>query len=419
MKRFLIFLLLANSAFAQQSLEYYLNSANKNSPVLNEYRHLQDINQLQRKLDKAENSSFQVSLSGDYLFAPYFNNNGKLISTNPSPDAIGYDVGITNGGLYSAQLNLERNIFNGSTLNALERQAALRDKNYGYQSDLEKHSLAQQVTEQYLATHRSLQLVKLRDEVVANLQEQLKLSAEMVKRGYIQSRDYLLLKIELENQKINCSDARNAYHSDLLQLNALCGITDTNQVEILPAELVMQENERPSAFLQKYNLDSLGIINQQDLFETKYQPQVKVFANAGLNAVELNRIQRRFGLSAGIGFSLAILDGNQKSLMRQQSRINRQSIADYRRFAINNIAVQRSKLKQRIISLNSNLQSLDGQIADYRTLLSTSGNQMQQGTLSMIDYLTLLRGFTDLRERRINMQMNYQTEINNYNYWNW
>ena len=58
-------------------------------------------------------------ITGDYLFAPYFNNNGNLITTNPDPNAIGYDVGITNGGLYSALINVDKNIFNGHLLNAL------------------------------------------------------------------------------------------------------------------------------------------------------------------------------------------------------------------------------------------------------------------------------------------------------------
>ncbi|MEJ2055279.1 MAG: TolC family protein [Calditrichaceae bacterium] len=404
---------------AQKSLEYFIDTADKNSPVLNEYRSLQDINQLQLKLDKAENSAFHVSLSGDYLFAPYFNNHGDLISTNPSPDAIGYDAGITNGGLYSAQLNLERNIFNGSVLNALERQANFREKNYYYNFDLEKHNLKKQVTEQYLTAYHSLQSAQLHEEVVDNLQEQLKLTAEMVKKGYVRSSDYLLLKIELENQKINQNNTRNAYRSELLQLNTLCGITDTNQVIIQPVKLDMHEKNKPSSFLRKYNLDSLSLIAQQKLFETKYQPQIKVFANTGLNAVELDNIQRRLGMSAGISLSLAILDGNQKNLTRQQNRISRQSIGEYRRYAMNNITVQRSKLKQRIVLMNKNLQSLSRQIDDYRTMIDISDNQLQQGNISMIDYLTLLRGFTDLRQQRIDMEMNYQIEINNYNYWNW
>ena len=124
MKLKLLFLLLFLSklVFCQYNLDHFINEALNNSPQIKNYSSLFLINDLQRKLDEAQNSAFQVYLTGDYLFAPYFNNNGKLISTNPDPKAIGYDVGITNGGEYSALLNVDKNIFNGALLDALQEQ---------------------------------------------------------------------------------------------------------------------------------------------------------------------------------------------------------------------------------------------------------------------------------------------------------
>lgn len=417
-KLFFYLVCIVNLCFSQQSLQFFIDSATKNSPVLNEYSRLQAVNRLQRKLNVAENSVLHVSLSADYLFVPYFNNNGNLVTTNPSPEAIGYDINMFDGGLYSAQLNLERSLFN-KVSGILDRQVNIQNKNYDYNHDLEKHNIEKDVTDQYLTSFHSLQLIHLRHEVILNLQKQLQLTADMVKKGYAKSQDYLLLKIELENQKIQENDAKSRYRSDLLQLYSLCGITDTSIVEIAPAELTTMTQLGPSLFIRKYDIDSLALVNQQELFETKYQPQLKVFANTGLNAIELNHIQRRFGMSAGLNLSLALFDGNQKSLTRQQNHINLRSTAEYRRFAMNNISHQRHDLEKRIESLKQNLQNLNGQIDDYQALLDLSGNQLQQGNISMIDYMTLIRGFTDLRERRIEMEINYQMEINNYNYWNW
>ena len=120
----ILFLILCFSkfAFSQYNLDYFISKGLDNSPQIKNYNYLFLINNLQKKLDEAQNSAFQVYLTGDYLFAPYFNNNGHLISTNPDPKAIGYDVGITNGGQYSALLNVDKNIFNGPLLNALNEQ---------------------------------------------------------------------------------------------------------------------------------------------------------------------------------------------------------------------------------------------------------------------------------------------------------
>ncbi|MCB0283567.1 MAG: TolC family protein [Calditrichaeota bacterium] len=415
---FNVFLLL-NGIFAQQSLDYFIERAKQNAPQLAEYRYLQQTNQLQQKLNRAENSAFKFSISGDYLFAPYFNNHGDIVSTNPSADAYGYDVGITNGGLYSAQFNLEKNVFNGNLLGALDKQASILDKTYDYKYELERHNLEKQVTDQYLNTARSLQLARLAAKNVANLKEQLILTEEMLDKGYAKSQDYLLLKIELENQKANSNNAHNDYHNARLQLNSICGIKDTSAAEIAPITLGNKQSPASSNFIQKYRIDSLGIANQQEIFETKYDPQITLFANAGLNALELNRIEHRLGMSAGISLSLAILDGNQKSLTRQQNFINQKNITEYRDFAKNNLHLQHISSEKRMKSLKRNLKSIDKQITDYRQVLDISSDQLRLGNMSMIDYLTLLRGFNELEKQKIEKETDYQLEINNYNYWNW
>ena len=145
-KQTLIFILIFSGVMAaQNSLEYYLDKGYKNAPTLAEYKNLQQINSLQSELNSAENSAFKVFLTADYLFAPYFNNNGKLLSTNPDPKAYGYDIGITNGGLYSALLNVEKNIFNGGVLNAYQNQNKIQSEQYSYNYDLEKHNLENQI----------------------------------------------------------------------------------------------------------------------------------------------------------------------------------------------------------------------------------------------------------------------------------
>lgn len=415
----LLCLLFGLHAYAQHGLDYFISQAVDNSPVLLESRNLQAANQIQKHLYIAENSSFQLTLSGDYLFSPYFNNNGNLVSTNPSAQAIGYDIGVTNGGLYSAQVNLERNIFNRRLRTTLDRQIRINDDSFQYNYKLEKHNLEKQVIDHYLNAYQFLLLSRLSSEAADNLSQQLKLSAELVEKGYAKSQDYLLLKIEMQSQTIARNDARQQYRSNLYDLYAVCGIDDTTVVDIEATELIPGKANPLSTFIDKYHLDSLTLINELEIFNSKYRPQVKLFANTGLNAVELNNIQRKFGISAGVNISLPILDGGQKRLNRQQNHIARSTVTAYRVFAKNNIHMQRKNLQARIQSLGQNIRALTEQINDYRELLEISARQLRQGNISMIDYLTLLRNFIDLRKNSIDMAINHQLEINNYNYWNW
>jgi outer membrane protein TolC len=305
-------------------------------------------------------------------------------------------------------------------LNALQLQRATLNKSYENKSSEEKHALKKAVTDQYLGTLHDLLLFELSTDIVNNLNNQLSITGKQVQNGYAKAQDYLLLKVEFTTQQINLNEARQNYKNSLMLLYALCGIKDTSVIKIDSVDLVPKEvKEGSSNFLTKYYLDSLSTAYQQDLFETKYQPQVGLFFNAGLNAVELDNIQRKFGISAGINFSLPLLDGGQKDITRQQSTIAETTLGDYKSYLTHNIFIQRKNTNEKISTLKNNLTEMENQLKDYNNLLNISRDQLQEGNMSMVDYLTLLRNYFDLEQRHITTLINYQMEINNYNYWNW
>lgn len=406
-------------AFSQYSVDYYIAKAVDNSPTLKEYQNQRSINRLQNELNRAQNSAFQVSLTSDYLFVPYLNNRGNLVTTNPSSEAIGYDINLSDGGLYSAKINLQRNIINGKLMGALEKQIQIQDDNYQYSFSLEKHNLEKQVIDQYLNALQLLRLTQLAKEIVANLQDQLDWNSGLVEKGEVKAQDYLLLKIEFKNQSLQLDDTYQQYKRCLCQLNALCGIRDTFIVTIDPVSLDAGGPKPHSDFLQKFILDSLNTVNEQKLFETKYGPMVNLFFNTGLEAVELHNIQRKFGMSAGLNMSLSLYDGRQKQLTRQQNLINQKIISEFRHYSERTIETQRRNFKSRIQSMLNNIDSFDEQIEDYEKLIEISSRQLQQGNISMIDYLALFRNYFDLKKNKIDMETNCQLEKNNYNYWNW
>jgi outer membrane protein TolC len=411
--------LVSNTSYAQRSLDYFLKEAENRSPALKEQRNSRKMAELGGRLNRAENSAFHVSLSSNYLFTPYFNNNGDFVTTQPGPEAIGYDINLFDGGLYSAQLNVERNLFNGRLMDALDTQSRIQGDNYDYAFTLERHNLEKEVTDQYLSALRASRMTRLTQELVTDLEEQLKLTEELMEQGFVKAQDYLLLQIEVKSRTVGLRDVKQQYQSELLQLYALCGIEDTTVVEIEPVTLSPAPPVTASNFMQKFALDSLAAASEQSVFDAKYRPQFHAFFNTGLNAVELQDIERRFGMAAGVDLSLPIFDGGQRDLTRQQSLVAQRTIGEYRRFSARNIDLQRRDLRSRIEFLRGGIESLNEQIADYRRLLDITVKQLQQGNMSMIDYLALVRGFTELRKTAIETEIDYQLAVNNYNYWNW
>jgi len=273
--------------------------------------------------------------------------------------------------------------------------------------------------DQYLSALQNLELYNLSKEIDSNLENQLKITENLVTKGLAKVQDYLLLKVETRSQKINLDQTWQNYRNDLFQLYSITGIKDTQTIFIDSVSLSLSDTSNQSNFLTHYYLDSLNTLAQQNVFETKYLPQIKLFFNTGLNAVELNEIQRRFGLSAGINFSMPIFDGDQKDITRQQSLIAEKITGDFKDYTANNIFIQRRNAENRIKSLRKNLDDFKNQVEDYQKLLNMSLEQLEKGNLSMIEYLTELRNYIDLQKNYISTEINYQLEISNYNYWNW
>lgn len=420
MKKYIIITMLLFSAnlFAQNNLEFYLNAAYQNNPAIIEQQNIISINKLQRDLDYAQNSGFQMYLSANYLFAPYFNNKGGIITANPDANAIGYDVGITNGGLYSAQFNVEKNIFNSALTDALTYQRTISESTAKNNIGLLKRDLRKQVTDQYLQTYLSYQLYNMTRELTSYLKDQLKILSELVESGMAKQSEYLLLSVEIENQNIAANDYYSQFTSNLFDLNSLCGLKDSSIVQLENVSLELYNKKISSEIFKKFELDSLAIENQQQIFETKYQPQISLFFNTGLNAVELNNIQRKFGLSAGINFSLPLFDGNQRSITQQQTKVSIETINSYKSNLEIQLNNQRNNSLKKLENLKNNLSNLSKQIESYNTVIKISERELQQGQLSMIEYLTILKNFLDFKKNKINTEINYQLEVNNYNYWN-
>ena len=417
---FLLFLalLLCPLLTAQNDLQFYLNSAFRNNPILKESQNNISVRKLDKSLTEAEYSYPQINFTANYLFVPYFNND-KIVTANPGPNAIGYDASVTNGGLYSAQVNVTKNIFNGGVIDTYNNQTDLQIKSNELNYELTKHNLEKDVIDQYINCWQAQELYILSVSTADTLKQQLGITKNLMTKGLVKQSDYLLLKIEFETQQLSSLQALASLKSSIYQLNVLAGIQDSAIVALDTVKLNKTVIDGHSKFFNQYENDSLLILNQQNVFETKYYPQLNLFFNAGLNAVELNDIQRKFGLSAGFNFSLPIYDGSQKSITRQQSQINLSTIVSNRK---NQETLLKNKIKEsssQVEYYTSSLQSITSQLEDYDKIIILLNSELMHGQLSMVDYITIIKNYFDLKKNKISSSAAYQQAVNQFNYWNW
>ncbi|WP_373055643.1 TolC family protein [Zunongwangia sp. H14] len=465
MKLLVIFFLLLSSCqkcFCQNnSINYFLDAAQKHNPALLQNRNLQELGRYDNKLLTAQNN-FQVEVTSDLMVAPYFDNYGKFIdiSTNPSPKAYGYAEPVSNGALYSAQLNITREIFNRAKMQNLLFQNKLNNKSLLLSKGEIQHQLQKNVTDAYISVYHLQVKEELTRDMIAGLENRLKVVALLVKKGILMQSDYLLLQLEIQSRKLELQQTENSLNANLLSLYNFVGINAERPAKLLEPELIIasgipapadgiptpaevvnygknqlnfSKSQIPDfvkptstvspdtsyAYQRKYKNDSLQLIAEQRVFEDKYKPQLIAYGSTGLNAVEVESIPYNFGFSVGLKLSVPIYDGGQRKIKQLQNKMKLDNL-QYQK-ENNSIKIQNTLhgLEEQMASVKTAMDLMEAQLRKQQQILEIYKGKMVQGQVSVIDYLKVVDDYKMNLETRLQMKINLWLLENEYNATNW
>lgn len=407
----------------QKNLDYYLDEAKQNSPVLfkdknNETVLNLDLEQVKRVLSKPE-----INVEASVLFAPIIshdNNTSKFeLATLGAANYNGYDIAISNGGQYISVLSLKQPLFTGSSFKSYqEKSTVLKQQNFN-NSKLTEHELEQLVKNQYILSLKAKKETEISLNQLTELKSQLAIMKKLVENAIYKQTDLLLLQLEYQNYNLTYQTNIAAYKAAMFDLNLLCGINNSEIPDIADVNFQLKSvNITSSKFMISYRLDSLALIADQHLNELKYKPQVNLFANSGLNAVYQPAINR-IGFSTGVSFIWNIFDGNQRTVQRKILNLKLSSL----NFEKNNFSTQntiyKAKITDQIQEISNKIGLLNTQIKDYKKLVDIYYKEFSQTIISIMDYKNLLKDVNAKRQERLQLEMEKELLINSYNFWNY
>ena len=404
-----------------KNVSYFINEALKNNPSLVENANLQQFFQIQNDIITAQNKKPQVNFTADYLFAPFFFNNGRVISvtTNPSPKAYGYAVGLTNGGLYSGQVNVAIPLFNNALIKPLYEQNKIQSDISANSRKQMEQDLKKAVIDQYVITYQFQQQTNYLQKIIDQLEKSKPLVTALVKQGLLQQNDYLLLDIQQTTSRNDLLQIKYAYSNGLALLKNLAAISDSSIFDLSDPEIAVQPTPVEYYYVQKFRLDSLNLVAQQNVFNLKYKTQVSAMASSGINAVDISSLPHNVGLSAGLHVAIPIYDGKQKQLNERQNMVLLTNLQGYR----NNAAlVQQNNIrntKQQMAQWQQTILLLDQQIKKQELLQDMIKGKVVNGQVSVMDYINALQDYIVAQKNRAIAETNYLLYINQYNYYNW
>lgn len=405
----------------EKQLDYFIKEGLKNNPSLLEINNLQQYFQIQNEFITAQNKKPQVSFTADYLFAPFFFDNGRPVSItqNPSPKAFGYDAGLTNGGLYAAQVNVAIPIFNTAIIKNLYEQNKVQADISAYSRRQIEHDIKKTIIDQYIITYQFLQQTSYLQKIIDQLESRKPLVAALVKQGLLQQNDFLLLDIQLTTNSNDLKQLQFAYNNGIALLKNLSLVSDTATFILAKPAIEIKAAAMEYNYVQKFKLDSLNLVAQQNVFNSKYQPQVSLLGSTGINAADIRNVPHNVGLAAGVHLSIPISDGRQRKLYERQNKV----LLTNQQVYLNSAGLlQQNNLRnatQQIEQWKQTIAMAIEPIQKQELLLDIIKDKVIKGQVTVMDYINALQEYAVLQKNKAIAETNLLLYINQYNYYNW
>ncbi len=389
-----------------KDLSYFINKSVTNSPQLLGYRNLLLSNSIDSQLIVAANR-YQVTGNGNTYYAPIIK-------------GYGYDVAITNGQQLSALIAVNKQIYNKRNLSLQFNSLRLQRDSLHVSSRITTQDIRRTIITQYINTFGDQLQIDFNDEVISLLRNEDSILKRLTQKNVYKQVDYLAFLVTLQQQELTRSQLLVQYKSDYATLNYLAGIVDTTTSAVAKPDLQIVKDyiTDSSAFLLKYKVDSLRLINEKALINIGYRPKVSLFADAGYQTTFDIAPYKNLGASVGVNFSIPIYDGHQKQLQYTKINIQERTRQRQKEFFTTQYTQQVQLLEQQLSALDGLAEPINKQIEYIKTLIDVNGRLLETGDIKITDYVLALNNYITSRNLVVqNMIARFQI-INQLNYWN-
>ncbi len=402
-----IFLLIGKGSFSQKTtLDFYIQQAMGNSPLLKDYQ-----NQIQ--------SNLVDSLRIRATYKPQITGNSND-SYSPVINGFGYDGVITNGGQVSALVTLNQTLVSKKNLSAQFQNLRLQNEGIANSAKISEQDLTRTITAQYLTAFGTLQQLNLAKEVNELLNKEVYVLKTLTERNVYRQTDYLTLLVTVQQQELSMKQLAIQFRNDFATLNYLSGVVDTAAVPLQEPSLSMRSlpDLDNSVFFQKYTLDSLQLAHNRRLIDFSYKPKVNLYANGGYISSFAYQAYKNFGTGFGLDLTVPIYDGKQKKLQYSKLDIAERTRKSYKRFYQNQYYQQVAQLKQQLLSTEALIGDINNQIKYSEGLIQVNAKLLATGDAKIADLVIALNNYLTAKNLLTQNKVSRLQIINQINYWN-
>lgn len=401
------YFLIQSCCYAQtHDLEYFINQAQQNSPVVRDY----------------QNQLLMASLDSQMLKASLHTQVNGISSNSYAPiiKGYGYDAAITNIANVSALIQANRNFLTRGNVAAQYRTISLQRRALLDSMQLSHFDLVRTISEQYITAYGDLLMMDFNREVFELMQREEEALKKLTEASVYKQTDYLTFYVTMQQQELLYLQAEVQYNTDYLTLNYLSGIVDTTIERIskpVIADTIVQ-SVYSTVFSNRFITDSLRLANERELIAYEYRPRIGAYADAGYNSSMQFMPYKNFGFSAGISLSIPIYDGRQREMKYSKLDIQERTRQANKEFFMNQYRQQLAQLRQQLQMTDRMVNKINKQIEYAHTLILANGKLLETGDITMKDYVTAINNYLTAQNILTQNNISRMRIMNQMNYWN-
>mgnify|MGYP003639455893 FL=1 len=404
---FFIFLILftAKSFSQEKDLVFYIEKAQTNSPLLKDISNQIQSNTIDSLLIRA---TYKPLVSG--------NLNGNYA---PNYHGFGYDTALSNGQSISGLIGINQKIIGKSIVNSQAETFKIIKEGLVLNKKIAVKDLNKAIIAQYITAFGSAEQLVYNQNMIQLLKNEAVILKKLTQHSIYRQTDYLIFITTLKQQELQVLQLKQQYQNDLGLLNYLSGETDTTFVNLKKPTIALKsfQKEETTIFEKQFEIDSLKIINQNKLIDNSYKPSLSLLGDAGYLSSFANQGYKNFGFSVGLGLSIPIYDGNQKTLLHQKNETALATNLAYKNNFNKQFQQQLLMLNQRLkqtIEIQNQLQS-QLQISD--ALIDADKKLLLSGDAQITDFMIAIGNVININNTISQNKINTLQLINEINYW--
>ncbi len=389
----------------ERNLDYFVNLALQNSPLLKDYQNRLQSNRID-SLRLRAGLGPQVNAISNDSYAPVIN-------------GVGQDEAITNGTNINASINVSKGIISKKNLQNQLQAVAIQKLSILNPSKITEQELKKGVTDQYITVFGLLQQVKFFGDELELLRKEEILFKKLTSAGVYKQTEYLTFMVLLQQQDLQLVQVRNQYRNAYRSLNYLCGVIDTTTHPLANPVLTLEKlpELQHSIFYQQFVTDSLNLVVGDKQIDFSYQPKLSLFGEAGYNSSLVYQPWRNFGPNIGLNLSIPIYDGRQRKMQHDQIAVSEQTRRSYREFFTKQYGQQVNQLILQLSDNQSLTSKINKQIAYSQALVDANRKLLETGQVSVAEYIIALSNLLTTKNLLIQNEIEKNQLINQLNYW--